>query len=249
MASNFLIGYADIPFRAGAASASGTAATGYGSDKLVTGSRAEYFALATATTTTQTFAYDLGSGVTSTANYLAICNAKLLKRGATVTVALSNGGGAVLAAQTLNFSSLTGPQSDDYITSFATSSTNRNWTVTITASTACKFEHSKHYFGTLFDMGREPLYTFPTKREKENGRVRVPPYVYELRWEGITDAVVQSLNSSIMRYRDINPVLLYDANNYVLNGFTSMHAQIIDHKIEAATVNQYNVTITFEQLI
>lgn len=156
---------------------------------------------------------------------------------------------AALATNTFNFTSLTGPQADDYITSFSTSSAARHYWVQLGASTANKFQHRKQYFGSLFDFGRDPVYGATRKRKVKTTGNRFPKYEYILTWKGITDAKIQSLNSSILKYRDINPVILYDSNNYVLDGFTSLHSYITEADITSVNYNNNTVQLTFEEAI
>lgn len=248
--TNFLIGYPDIPFRATTQTPSGTAATGYGPTNLVTGSRQLYSKLDTATTATQTWLYNLGSGVTASANYFAICRAKLLKGGGAVGVGLTyTGASSSVHSATVNFSSLLGPQADDYFTTFTATAAAQEWQVSISASTSNKFAHSKHYFGTLFDFGREPSYGLTSVRKALTKNSRFPAHTYKLEWEGISDTIANSFNSTILNKADINPVLLYDASNLVLHGFTVLHAIVRDAEIRPTAVNTNTITATFEELV
>lgn len=90
MTTNLYIGYPDIPFRA-TATETGTSEFSGQLGLLEFGGKAQIYRLYYSLYGRNDILYDLGSGVTQSANYLALGRAKLLKQSGVASVALRGG--------------------------------------------------------------------------------------------------------------------------------------------------------------
>jgi len=141
------------------------------------------------------------------------------------------------------------PGAEDYAYSFSASTAYRYWWLQLGASAASKYPVGKTYFGSWFDFGREPVYDYTRGRSVYDPSARATRWRYTLTWQGITDAKLASFSSLVLKNKDINPVVLYDPANYVLDGFTMLHGHIKTHVIQPTSVNTNTVQCTFEELI
>lgn len=143
---------------------------------------------------------------------------------------------------------LRGPRAEDYISAFSASTAYRYWWLQYGASAASKYPRSKDYFGSWFDFGREPIYPAEQSRVG-NANQREAAYMFDLTWVGISNTLVASFIDSIAKYKDINPVVLYDSADAVLNGHRTMHAWVREIEITADVYNQNTVRVRFEEAL
>lgn len=143
---------------------------------------------------------------------------------------------------------LRGPRSEDYISAFSASTAYRYWWLQYGASAASKYPRSKDYFGSWFDFGREPIYPAEQSRTGERWQ-REAAYEFTLTWVGISNTLAASFNDLIVKYKDISPVVLYDAGDYVLNGHRTLHAWVRDVTITPDAFNQNTIRVVFEEAL
>lgn len=151
--------------------------------------------------------------------------------------------------QQFDTKTLTGPASEDYISKFATTAGSTGVTVSFFSREASKRPLGKLYCGNTFDMGRDPEYGLAQKIGVNDRKDRRGRYEITLSWGGVTDAKRNDFISKIVRFKDINPVVLYDQNNYILNDFSTLHCELRDVEIEPQTTNTNRITATFEEVI
>lgn len=219
--------------------------------------------------------YDLGTGNTAAANFLAIPRIDISADVATnfnITLRRSSLGGTdgVNYTDVVNHNAATvtansfGQYSNDYFTTFAVTSAYRYWLIKFTSSAAMDFIINKVYFGTSFDMGYDPTYPLDfqlvvdksSQFESNNGatwgvRADTPGYEFTLVWENITDAIVKDFSDKILRYAHTTPVMLFTTSDHnVLNGFRIMHCDILEHEISSLyNRGDYNrISVKFRQL-
>lgn len=149
------------------------------------------------------------------------------------------------------FSSATlyGPRSEDYITTFSTTSAYANWWVQMSNDATAKYRHSKQFFGTWFDMGRDPEKGAAIQRAQTVSNPRDLPYRFPLTWKGVTPTVVNSLVDKILKYRDVCPVIVYDAADVFLNDHRLLYCQIVGSQITPNSAAAYDVRLDFQEVI
>lgn len=149
----------------------------------------------------------------------------------------------------LTSSALKGPTSEDLISVFNSSSA-RYWWFQFGTATTSKFKHNKEFLGTFFDFGKEPVYSgFSTPIGVRGSRAREPRRRFTLKWLGVTNTIRNSFISSVYRYRDASPVMLYDQNNYLFNGAYAIHASIRGATFSNRTADTSDVAVEFEEVI
>lgn len=252
MTTNLLIGYPDIPF-ASAIVTEPTAATGYTSKAVSTGSRGKMFRQSAAGTTC-TFEWDYAT--TTAPAYLYIARADLVRKKDSAATTWTVTGSAASSftspdtkTGTFNTTDLKNPRTEDLITTFTYSSSYRYWRVRLTTTASIKHEFSKIYLGSWFDFGRDPVANLDQERRAESSWSRHTQFRLRMQWRGISDTLVNSLYTKIGQYSDTNPVIIYDTNDIVLGGYRVMHAQVIEIGVAPDTYNSNTVTMEFEELI
>jgi hypothetical protein len=266
MTTNLLIGYPDIPFRASAPTlVSGTEDSTLPATNAISGGRAQCFTLSSAAGVTD-FKCDLGAATTAAINFLYVARGLVLKKQGSTAALLSSSTdditytpriGTTSALQTRTF---TGPQGDDLffasgfnddVAGTLPTSAFRYWRFRYGVSSPTKkWFFSKLYFGTLFDMGRDPVIESMNLScsVRENGN-REPRMNFTLKWEGITNTIRNSFISNIYRWREVNPVVLYDTNNYIFNGAKTIHCSILKAEISNRTAASSDLTAEFEEQV
>lgn len=245
--TNFRIGFPHIPFDASSVTPSMAAATGFEAANLITGSRGDSFHLAAASASDLTLSFPVTLG--HTADYLYLAHADWLKGYNVSTVALEAGGVTVYSNADFANVTLVGPRHEDFIAAFAASAAATDWVLRLQASAATLYPFSKAYFGRFFDFGREPIKPIELSRKRNGDVSRDARYTFSLTWQDISDAKVCELFSSVLRWADVSPVVLYDADNAVLPGCTVIHAKIVSHERTTVALNSNDVTIDFRELI
>ena len=250
MATNLLIGFPDIPFNALSITSSQTYSTEFPVTNLVNGSRGKRAELATAYTGTHTITYDLGSGVTDTVNYFALLDVKILRDSGVTVVRLRGSDGvtpATVATVTLSSITLDGGQDRDYLTTFNETSAYRYWLVEMDSSGDTKRPVSKLYFGTLFDIGRDPQFSRSVSSDKGDKSIYEKDKM-SLSYNGVSTTKRQDFESKIGDYSDANDVILY-ANSYtaVLAGKSLISCAITDYSFEARGAKQNDLRIELEE--
>lgn len=266
--TSLLICYPDIPYNAKTVTASSAENPAQPAWSLTSGERKRGFSL-TAATTTLTLDWDLGSDFANkqnTVNYVAIARADKLQAAAMSQLLIrsspDNSVWTTRITQT-SFASATlyGPRTDDYIQLITVTSAFRYWRADYT-STSTKFPHSKLYFGTYFDWGREPAFQITRStdtRELYRGssgaqlgeRIEEPRYRFDLKWTGVTDAKINSFATYFGRsyYKD-NGVMLYTATDHqVLDSQRLVHCEMLEPTARKIWNNYNEVTIPFVEML
>jgi len=163
--------------------------------------------------------YDLGSGVTGTAEYIALRKADLLTdlatgeidvklRASTDNFSASND--VILSADDIEVSDLVGPRSDNILVVDTESSAYRYWRVRITSDASLVHTWSTAHFGLWFDFGeKNPIFPYESSWE-DNSKLfeadsgatyksimGVQPRMYKFRWY-VTDSVRATLTSTVI---------------------------------------------------
>lgn len=157
------------------------------------------------------------------------------------------------ATYTLDDDTLIGPREEDLFNKFATSSSYQHWWVQFgvdTPTVTSDFAHSKHLIGTALDLDREPTYpslslgSAQLRRSQREGRITL-----KLRWEGITNALKNTIVESVTSKADTNPIVLHDQNNYALHGFKALHCSVTSFVFTPRTSAYGDLELEFEEAI
>lgn len=250
MSTNLLLGYPGIPFSGTAVSTTYDYETGVTQEDIASGDRQKIVRLA-AVHANCSYVW---STTTSTSDFIYIARADLLKtNGCTTAQVLNSPDGSSWTSLWSNasFSSVTliGPRLEDYIATWATSTSRTYYGVYLAATGNSKFDFAKIYLGKLFDLGRDPMYGASQVRKAIVIGNRAAPITFSLNWKGITDATRVSFNDTIGKYADVSPVALYDSGNVLLNGWTCLHAWITSFKFTPVAKNVNNLDIEFQEVI
>lgn len=262
--SNLKIGYLDIPFRAISVTSNITHPDLFPYDNWIGGPKYTRSKAASNNTDTQ-LTCDMGLNNTATANFLYIANAKKLKSDS-VTVALrrSSDGSSYSNEQSISMSGQTlyGPRSDDFITTFSTSSAYRYWQIRLTAGASTDFQCSKFFFGTYLDFSLDCDYEYTREvrnidtERADSGAEYIantdhPTYEFKLRWKGLTDAEITSFVTYIARYRNKSPIPLFTTSVHsILDNQRIIYAKLTSYEHQKVDkIPDYNrLTATFEEV-
>lgn len=265
--TSLFICYPDIPYNAKTITASATENPLQPARNLTAGPRAHGYSL-NAAGTTLTLDWDLGSDYATkqnTVNYVAIARAdKLQAAGMTQLLIRSSPDNSVWTTRITDASfasaTLYGPRADDYIQTITVTSAFRYWRADYTTASS-KLPHSKLYFGTYFDWGRDPQYKIeraPASTEFFNSssgsqrgeRIDEPVYRFDFKWTGVTEAKIQSFCAYFGRsYFKENGVFLYtSADHQILDSQRLVHCRMINPTCRKIWNNYYEVNITFEEM-
>lgn len=212
--------------------------------------------------------WDLGSGVTSTIDYLIIARARDLKDQGTTTITLDSSttlAGAYTnrySDATLATATLYGPQSNDYLATGLALGAYRSWRFGITGGSANSRTLCKAYFGNAFDFGIAPAsFSFTRgplddpKFETTSGasdlrRIDELIYTFSYTFEGMTDAKIASFYDTILRYSHRHRYFLYTTTSVheVLNNLRVLHCRLVSHQHDQVKQNWNTLALTFEQI-
>ncbi len=239
MTSSFLICYPDVPPSSLVVSTSSAYDVDYPIECSFYGRRHNYAQLA-ATASTVVITYDLGAGNSRTVNHFIVGGGQVLLSSSVngVVLAGSNNGSAWTnqLGTSANYATRTfnGPDGDDLIFTpgyndeiAGVLAAYRYFRVTITKSLAdLLFPVSKLYFGSAFDMGCEPsTYDMTVDTEEDadtwvfhRGQPLVtkafhPKHRFTVEWDGVSDAMADAFETTILENPYRNYVYLY-AGNY-----------------------------------
>ncbi len=235
-------------------SVSNTQDSRYIKENLFGGNKVDSFRLATATSGDTRLTFTTAG---ETANFLYLAKAITLKNDdvATITLKASGSpvyGGASTIATLSSFTSasLVGPDSDDYITTFATTSSYQYWFVNYNATAASLILHSKLFFGNYFDPGVDPTGSVTAVRQRLSGAMRRSKYTFDLTWEGVTYANAVSMYQKFYRNRRHNPIILF-TNTYheILFGHRVLYGRVLDMTVPPRQTDYCDITMKFEEMI
>lgn len=256
MATNLLIGTSDIPLAAQTTTVSATENILYPVENLFGGNRTDLFRLDADTASPVTISFDLGSGNDKTANFLYIGNAGLLKNNKVTAVRLvgsatnSIGAGTtVLNVTSFNTQTFRGPEGNDFIQKFTTSSAFRYWFVEYTMSGASKIPHAKLFFGNYFDVGLDPNAPATIARIKQGGAQRRPTYSFDLTWQGVAYSKAVQMYLNFYRKKRYNPIIIFtDTWHDILMDNRVLFGRITTMSMPPRVTDFCDVTTTFEEM-
>jgi hypothetical protein len=254
MASNLFLSDCGIPHLATAVTLSSAASTTKPVTNLFGGTKADYFTLATAASGTNTIQFTTSG---QDADFLYLGKAiTLVGAGITqLTVKASNTNNfatatAVLTLTPVTSASLVGPDSDDYVATWASIGSKTYWWVAYDFSTAQYVMHSKLFLGTAFDPGRDPSADVIATRTRPKGAQRRAAYTLELKWEGLTYAKAVSMYQKYMKPRRHNPIILFTSSYHdILFGHRVLFGRVLSVTVPPRVTDFCDVTMTFEEQI
>jgi hypothetical protein len=266
MATNLLIGYSDIPFAATSITVSGaTEDSAQPAINVIMGGRGQAFQTSAVAGVTDLI-FDLGASVTKATNFLYVARGKILKQQGSAQALLSSSPDNVTytsrIGSTANLSTrtFTGPAADDlfYASGFndevaggLPTSAFRYWRFRFgIASPTKKWMVAKLYCGSLFDFGKDPERSeYERSRMAPSTASREPGVRFSLNWKGISTTLRNSFISSIGRYSDVMPVVLYDINDKVFDGWRTLHCTIQSWNWKSRSVFTGDLSVNFEEQI
>lgn len=236
------IAFPDIPYNAKIITPGSPTDPDQGERNLISGKRHRGFQFADDDTTGE-LVFDLGAGNERTAEYVIVARADRLVRNGLERFQLANSSDDSSYSDCVDatdFSTLYGPHAGDFLLAFSATSAERYWRATYTSADAQAFWHSKLYFGSFFDFGKDPgdvrFERVTPERSafiSDSGsqwseRGEDPRYRFIFTWGGIADEKIASFASLIgARRHSENGVFLYAATEtQVLDGHSLMHCEI-----------------------
>ena len=251
--TNLLIGYSDIGFNS-TLLVNPTMATGYTARDVHGGARNRTVRTASATTSS-VWEWQHPSAILP--DYLFIARADLIRRSDSTDCEWIIEGdddpffpAPDVDTNTFGLYDLKGPRSEDLITPLTKISPHPYWRLTLNTTASFKHEHSKVFLGQWLDLQRDPLYPARVKRDSRVAMPRAVPWEFELEWAGITDATLSTFSDKVLKYRDLNPVILYDPNDLIFTGsIRVLHAYIRAVSITPEWAGVNRLQITFEETI
>lgn len=259
MPTNLLIGYADIPNAAVSTTLSSTESPSYPYSNLFGGNRTDLFYLNQSETSSPIATFDLGASITKSANFLYIARANLLQQAGLTAISLRNGNTNVYSSSTnvLDITAfqnevLYGPNQDDFIRAFSTSTARRYWWVRYNqygTTTATKYPHAKLFFGTAFDPGRDPNAPATITRVKMGGSQIRPSYSFEITWEGLAYAKAIEMYLKFYRARRFVPLVIFTTTWHdILMGHRALFCRITQMNMPPRVTDFCDVSVTFEEM-
>lgn len=213
------------------------------------------------------YEFDCGAGRRHASNHIIIARADRLKTCGVSTISLdasspSSSYVSQFTESSFNSAVLYGPQTQDYINYSFNSQQFRKWRFTAAGASNPKIL-SKIYFGTSFDMGIDPVYSYEKvfeslpEFETESGamefaRLADPFYRFTFTWEGVSDTKQKEFFNKIVRQKDTQKLFLFTtANHHILNGFRVLHAKLVEaSSVNSGKVRNWNdIEATFEEII
>lgn len=265
--TNLLLSYSDIPGAALSWISSGAFDEDFMIGNLHHGPRFLRGKEASENASSVTITYDLGSGVTKAADHLIIARADLLQAQGISAVYLKAGSTSTYGSATeiyadASFASATlyGPQSNDYLATFAESSVYRYWFIEYVKSGSCDIEHSKTYFGKAFDFGIDADFTMsrPPRNESDfvadSGsrkitRIDEPAYAFDFTWTSIPDATLKEwLENFVDKSRMERFFLFTTANHQILDSKRIIHVRLNDASATKIKADYNEITASFEEV-
>lgn len=268
--TNLYYAYPDILQRATAISADKTFSQNNPLYNIISGERYQIGKLATSLAGTVRISIDLGN-TTRTANYFIIARADLIKASNMGILTVRGNSANTITGATTLYANITfataplyGPRSDDFITTFATSSAFRYFFIDYRTILGSGYvEHSKSYLGTAFDFGIDPddikiskiepkiSKEYATSGAQHFAKNEQTKYRIEIFYQGITDAKVRSFFTDVVNqsYRRKGIFLYTTSDHTVLDNQRIIHCELLDANSEGIRADWNNVSLVFEELI
>lgn len=220
MTTNLLISYPAIPWAATARASNRAWSQDWPLNNIISGER--YLYGQTENALNFNVEFDLGVGKTAAVDHFIAARTDRLKSNSVNQITIDSGsagiGGAYTTQATLNIAAatLTGTRQHDYIYSSLNLSAARSWRLSVSSTliSAASFPVCKFYFGSAFDMGRNPDYKFqrlPAKQANfvsdsgNNYLARTADAIYKFNftWTGVSDAKATEFMNTIKTGSDV----------------------------------------------
>jgi len=148
-------------------------------------------------------------------------------------------------------SQLVGPNNDDFIIEHSFVTDRRFWRYRITTINSVLIELGKIISGKFFEFNRDPSTPATITSRRKNPKNRREIRIFELTFEGITDAKCEEFYNNIFRFRQFYPVMLYvSGRNELLDNETLLHCIVRNWSVEPRTpIDNNRVRISFEEII
>lgn len=257
MATNLLIGYPDIPLASESVTLSRTASATYPYTNLFGGNKTDMLYLDATATGDTLLTFSMPAGITKAANFFYVGRANLLKHDSVGTITLKASATNSYATATtirtyssLGSTTLYGPNSDDLIDSFTTSTAYRYWFVNYNSTAASSFTHAKLFFGRAFDPGIDPNAAATITRVRAGGAQRRASYSFQFSWNGMAYPKAVELYESIYRARRHLPLVLFTGTWHdILMGNRVIFCRLISMSMPPRVTDYCDVTAQFEELV
>lgn len=264
MATNLLIAFPDIPVSALTVTAAGDGRNGKPYSNLFWGKRSQGF-IKDGSATSWSLVFDLGTGNTKAVDHIIIARADELSVDITdVDIDSSPDGSAWTeryADSSFSSATLRGPDSEDYAEEITETSAFRYWRVRYNGS-ADLFQHSKLYFGTFFDIGKEPesfryrynssshnyLSSDGTRYYSSNDGERL---AFDFVWTGLSNDITESFIERLLDRRKRYCFLYAKSDERILAGNKVLHCEVDQNSVTFEKVyHDYNmVSASFVQML
>jgi hypothetical protein len=256
MATNLLIGSAEIPNLATSSSINNPSSPLYPYVNLFGGNKTDLHYLETATSGDTRISLALPSGTTKACNFVYIGRANLLQQASVGTITIkANSANDYATATTIHTISsfgseiLYGPNDDDYIAHITPSPAYRYWFINYNATSASKIPHAKFFLGSSFDPGIDPNAPATITRIKQGGSQRRPTYSFEFTWNGMAYAKAVQMYLKFYRTRRYTPVIISTSSWHdILMGNRVIYCRLTEMNMPPRVTDYCDVTATFEEM-
>lgn len=256
MASNLLIGYADIPNAAVSTTLSRTESSIYPYSNVFGGNKSDLFYLNTSASGDTRATFDIGAGLNSSSNFIYIARANLLQQANVDTITIKgaatsdyNTATTVRTLSSFTTQTLYGPNGDDYIESHAASSNFRYWFINYNATAASLIPHAKFFIGTSFDPGRDPNAPATIARIKQGGAQVRPTFSFDIRWEGISYQKAIQMYLKFYKTRRFVPLVLFTSSWHdILMGHRALFCRLTEMSMPPRVTDYCDISATFEEM-
>lgn len=256
MATNLLIGYPDISQEATSSSITNASSSLYPYTNLFGGNKTDLHYLNAAASGDTRILLDLPIGTTKACNFIYIGRANLLQQASVDTITIKAGAtnnyataSTIRTLSSFTSETLYGPNDDDFIDSFTTSSAYRYWFINYNATAASKVPHAKFFFGSSFDPGLDPNAPATITRIKQGGSQIRPTFSFEFTWNGMVYSKAVQMYLNFYRKRRYMPLVIFTTSWHdILMGNRVVFCRLTNMSIPPRVTDYCDVTATFEEL-
>lgn len=160
----------------------------------------------------------------------------------------------IVQLDSLSSTTLMGPNSEDYWTTFTESSAFRHWWLEfVNSGTASKYNCSKLFFGKALDLGKEPEWSNENPLDigltRRNVWSREAEHSATLNIGPVSDTNISTFISEIANTADVIPIVALDTSQYVFNQHKGMHCSLINHNIKPSFTTENDLEIELKEQI
>lgn len=148
-------------------------------------------------------------------------------------------------------SNLSGPNGEDLLFYDIAVSAFQYWRVRIETTATVNHKWGNLYFGQSFDFGRDPVFPEDLNRLKSSKRDKRGGYSIVLRYEDISLAKKLEFNSSIMKWADAKPIVLFSRGAYdpVTDNRITINCMIKEARWKVTGWGRFDLTLELVELI